>query len=191
MKKVRLGIFISGQGSNARAIISHFKNHTFVKVVSVYSNNATSPLLADLSHFGVVGRCFSKLQLRNGELLQILEEDSIDFIALAGFLLKIPLSIIERYPDRVVNMHPALLPKFGGKGMYGIYVHRAVVQQGEKQSGITIHYINQHYDQGDIIFQKSIPLAFNETPESLSKKIRQLEHKYFPEVLERICSEAG
>ena len=185
MKKIRLAIFISGRGSNARNIISYFKGHARIEVVAIYSNNPQSPLLSELSHTGIVVRCFSKPQLQQGEVLHRLESDAIDFIALAGFLLKIPTTILERYPNKVINIHPSLLPKFGGKGMYGDRVHHAVIESKERHSGITIHYVNQHYDQGAIIFQTSVLLACDETVAQLATKIQRLEHRHFPPTLER------
>ena len=129
------------------------------------------------------------MELNNTDVVQKkLSEYSVDFIVLSGFLLRIPKSITSLFPNKIINIHPSLLPKFGGKGMYGKNVHKAVVDAKEKQSGITIHYVNNNYDEGNIIFQKTFSLTKNETPESLSKKIRGLEMKYFPLVIENVIN---
>lgn len=179
----RIAIFASGNGSNAENICSYFKRSEDIQVSVILTNNSES---------GVVDRCrkldiplisFSKNELELKILLKLLDLH-IDYIVLAGFLLKIPLSIIQAYPDRIINLHPALLPKFGGKGMYGIHVHNAVIKAGESESGITIHCVNEEYDKGEILAQFRIPVDKTESPEELQTRIHELEYKYFPVVIE-------
>lgn len=179
----RIAIFASGNGSNAENICSYFKRSEDVQVSVILTNNSES---------GVVDRCrkldiplisFSKNELELKILLKLLDLH-IDYIVLAGFLLKIPLSIIQAYPDRIINLHPALLPKFGGKGMYGIHVHNAVIKAGESESGITIHCVSEEYDKGEILAQFRIPVDKTESPEELQTRIHELEYKYFPVVIE-------
>lgn len=179
----RIAIFASGNGSNAENICSYFKRSEDIQVSVILTNNSES---------GVVDRCrkldiplisFSKNDLELKILLKLLDLH-IDYIVLAGFLLKIPLSIIQAYPDRIINLHPALLPKFGGKGMYGIHVHNAVIKAGESESGITIHCVSEEYDKGEILAQFRIPVGKTESPEELQTRIHELEYKYFPVVIE-------
>lgn len=179
----RIAIFASGNGSNAENICSYFKRLEDIQVSVILTNNSES---------GVVDRCrkldiplisFSKNELELKILLKLLDLH-IDYIVLAGFLLKIPLSIIQAYPDRIINLHPALLPKFGGKGMYGIHVHNAVIKAGESESGITIHCVSEEYDKGEILAQFRIPVDKTESPEELQTRIHELEYKYFPVVIE-------
>lgn len=179
----RIAIFASGNGSNAENICSYFKRSEDIQVSVILTNNSES---------GVVDRCrkldiplisFSKNELELKILLKLLGLH-IDYIVLAGFLLKIPLSIIQAYPDRIINLHPALLPKFGGKGMYGIHVHNAVIKAGESESGITIHCVSEEYDKGEILAQFRIPVDKTESPEELQTRIHELEYKYFPVVIE-------
>lgn len=179
----RIAIFASGNGSNAENICSYFKRSEDIQVSVILTNNSES---------GVVDRCrkldiplisFSKNELELKILLKLLDLH-IDYIVLAGFLLKIPLSIIQAYPDRIINLHPALLPKFGGKGMYGIHVHNAVIKAGESESGITIHCVSEEYDKGEILAQFRTPVDKTESPEELQTRIHELEYKYFPVVIE-------
>lgn len=179
----RIAIFASGNGSNAENICSYFKRSEDIQVSVILTNNSES---------GVVDRCrkldiplisFSKNELELKILLKLLDLH-IDYIVLAGFLLKIPLSIIQAYPGRIINLHPALLPKFGGKGMYGIHVHNAVIKAGESESGITIHCVSEEYDKGEILAQFRIPVDKTESPEELQTRIHELEYKYFPVVIE-------
>lgn len=130
---------------------------------------------------------FKKADFESGEpILSVLEEESIDYIILAGFLLKVPETIIDAYPDRIINIHPALLPKFGGKGMYGDHVHKAVRQSGETESGITIHFVNKHYDEGNIIFQAKCIVEPHDSYEDIARKVHALEYEHFPKVIEMI-----
>ena len=186
MKKIV--IFASGSGTNAENIIKYFEKKKSATVVSVFTNNSNAKVIERATNLKVSSEIFSKNELFEGKVLKKLNIYQPDLIVLAGFLLKFPESIIEKYPNKIINIHPALLPKYGGKGMYGMNVHKAVVENQEKESGITIHYVNENYDEGNIIFQESFPLLGNETPDDVAEKIHELEQKYFPEVIEKIIT---
>ena len=144
----------------------------------------------DRAHkLGIRSIHFNKDELSNGQVLHRLQELKVDFIVLAGFLLKVPTEIIEDFEDRIINIHPALLPDYGGPGMYGMAVHEAVVENEEEESGITIHYLNDQYDEGEIIFQQSVEVDFEDTPEDVQYKVQQLEHKHYPEVIEYLIKD--
>ncbi len=184
MKKIV--IFASGNGSNAAAIIRHFQDHPNVKVVAVYCNNPAAGVIQKAQDSDVPVRLFNREMLNGGMVLQDLEKDAPDLIVLAGFLWLFPASIVARFPRQIVNIHPALLPKYGGKGMYGMNVHRAVQQNGEKSTGITVHFVDEHYDEGDVIFQASVALDGRETCEEIAGLVQDLEHKHFPTVIEQL-----
>ena len=186
MKK--MVVFASGSGTNAENIIKYFAKTQTGTIVSVFTNNIKAKVIERAENLQVPTEIFSKEELLESKVLQILNRIEPDLIVLAGFLLKLPKSIIEAYPNKIVNIHPALLPKYGGKGMYGMNVHRAIIENKEKETGITIHYVNENYDEGNIIFQKTVPLSGNETPEEVAEKIHQLEQKHFPEVIEKILN---
>lgn len=181
-------IFASGGGSNAGQIMQYFSNHQQIKVVAVLTNNPQAGVLQKALQYGIPGVVFTKEQLVNGEVLARVQQFSPDVIVLAGFLLKFPAGIIAAYPDKVINIHPALLPKYGGKGMYGINVHGAVLENKEKESGITIHYVNDNYDEGNIIFQQSVAVDDCSTPEEIAARVLELEHRYYPEIIEQILN---
>jgi formyltetrahydrofolate-dependent phosphoribosylglycinamide formyltransferase len=187
-REVRLthvAIFASGAGSNARKIIDHFRNHPAVRVVLVACNKAGAGVLTIAESEKIPTLFLEKEKFFSGNgYVGELKSAGIDFIVLAGFLWKIPQALIDNFRNKIINIHPALLPKYGGKGMYGNLVHEAVIQAGEKESGITIHYVDEHYDNGDIIFQARVSISDNETPESLAAKIHALEHSNFPRVIE-------
>jgi len=185
MKK-KLAIFASGAGSNAQKIIDHFKNSDIATVSLVVCNKPGAGVLAIADREGIEQLLISKEQYRTDGYARILSQKGIDFIILAGFLLKIPQALIEAYPGKIVNIHPALLPAYGGKGMYGAFVHQAVITNQEKQSGITIHYVDEHYDHGDVIFQATCTIEPGDDPETLAQKIHLLEHRHFPEVIEQV-----
>ncbi len=181
----RIAIFASGQGSNAESIIRYFStaDHT-ADVALVVTNRPDAPVIERAERLGVATAVISRDELNDGStIFQLLDRYSIDFIALAGFLLMIPAALIERYRGRIINIHPSLLPKFGGKGMYGDRVHQAVVAAGERQTGITIHHVNEHYDDGAIIFQATIDVAPTDTPTDVARKVRHLELTHFPPTL--------
>ena len=187
MKKI--AVFASGDGTNAENICNYFIKNKNVDVVLLATNKKDSFVVERLKKFSVSVFCFNKEELENTEVVQKkLSECSVDFIVLSGFLLKIPKSITSLFPNKIVNIHPSLLPKFGGKGMYGKNVHKSVVDAKEKQSGITIHYVNNNYDEGNIIFQEKFSLIKNETSESLAKKIKVLEMRCFPVIIEKIIN---
>lgn len=185
MKK--LAIFVSGSGTNMQRIANYFKNHPQIEVSLVVCNNPDAGAIARAESLGIPLMMIDKKSFKNPESLTAeLFKKQIDWIILAGFLWLIPKVLIQAYPNKIVNIHPALLPAYGGKGMYGEKVHQAVIQNGEKQSGITIHFVNEHYDAGAIIFQQQLELQADETPKSLAQRIHELEYKYYPEVIEKV-----
>jgi len=186
MKKIV--VFASGSGTNAENIIRHFKGGSVGSVVSVFTNNAKAKVIDRAKNHAVPVEVFTKSELYEDDLVQKINAIQPDLIVLAGFLLKFPDALITAYPDKIINVHPALLPKYGGKGMYGMHVHRAVVENKEKESGITIHYVNENYDEGAIIFQKQVTVLGTDTPEVVAEKIHELEQKYFPAVVEDLLT---
>ena len=182
MKKIV--IFASGSGTNAENIIKHFKNTSIGTVVSVFTNNPKAYVIERAKNFHLPTEIFSREELNSEKVLQKLNTIQPDLIVLAGFLLKFPASIVETYSNKIINIHPALLPKYGGKGMYGMNVHRAIVDNKDKETGITVHFVNENYDEGNIIFQKKVTLLITDTPEVVAEKIHELEQQYFPKVIE-------
>lgn len=182
----QIAIFASGSGSNAENIIRHFENNPDVNIKLVLCNKKDAYVLARAKNLGVPSVVFSKKQMEEGEILDLLKKEQIDFVVLAGFLLKVPDEIVAAYPERIVNIHPALLPSYGGKGMYGMKVHEAVVAAGEKESGITIHYVNEFFDSGTTIFQAKCEVLPTDTPEDVATKVHQLEYAHFPQVIESV-----
>ncbi|MBL6657632.1 MAG: phosphoribosylglycinamide formyltransferase [Flavobacteriales bacterium] len=186
MGKFRLAIFISGKGSNALNIIKYFKGNDAIEVALVLSNKTGAEGLKNAQKMGVDTIVFNNETFKkSGEIDTYLRSLGIDFIVLAGFLRQIPIDLVDSYKNKIINIHPSLLPKFGGKGMFGTHVHKAVLDNNEVESGISIHYVSNEYDEGKIIFQKSIAIDEGETINSLSKKIQQLEHTYFPLIIEK------
>jgi len=182
-----IAIFASGTGSNAKKIVEYFKNHDKVKVSLIVSNNEKAPVLEMARSNNIPVLVIDRNRFYNSEdILKKISIYHIDFIVLAGFLLLIPAYLIKEFPNRIVNIHPALLPKFGGKGMYGMNVHKAVKAANEKQSGITIHYVNENYDEGKILFQASCPITPQDSPETIAQKVLQLEHQHYSKVIENI-----
>ena len=183
----RIAIFASGSGSNAENIIRYFSDNESVKVVLVLSNNSRSGVLIRAKLYNIPTFIFTKNDLNQcSKVLDTLKYFNASMIVLAGFLLKIPLYMIEAYPNSILNIHPALLPKYGGKGMYGMNVHNAVVENNDEQSGITIHYVNENYDQGAIIFQATCDIDKFDLPEDVKRKVQVLELRHFPSVIESI-----
>lgn len=182
----RIIILASGSGTNAENIINYFKNSVNISVNQVLSNKKNAKVLERANRLDVNATSFSSAELYDSDVVFDNLVKNADYIILAGFLLKIPSKIIEAFPNRIINIHPALLPKYGGKGMYGMNVHNAVVENKEKISGISIHYVNENYDEGVIIFQKSFEIDENDTAEDVAGKIHTLEYKYFPEVIEEV-----
>lgn len=185
----KIVIFASGSGSNAEKIILHFRDNSQIQVAAVFSNNATAKVLEKSEKLGVSTVIFDKNELFDGTVLGKIDTIRPDLIVLAGFLWKFPDSIIAHYPDKIINIHPALLPKYGGKGMYGMHVHRAVLENKEAETGITIHYVNEHYDEGGIVFQARTAVADCLTPEEIAHKVQLLEHDHFPVVIENLLKE--
>lgn len=179
----RLAILASGSGSNAEKIMEYFQNSSKAQIALVASNKADAFVLERAKRFEVPTFSFSKKDLETGILLEKLIQEKIDWVILAGFLLKIPHELIRAFPNRMVNIHPALLPKYGGKGMYGQHVHEAVKAAGDSETGITIHLVNEHYDEGKVIFQAATPVSSEDSPETIAQKVHILEHRYFPEVI--------
>jgi phosphoribosylglycinamide formyltransferase-1 len=184
MKKIVL--FASGSGTNAENIILHFRQSISAEVVAVFCNNPNAKVLERADALKVPVVVFSKEELSRETVLLKLQAFGPDLIVLAGFLLKFPTNIIHAFPNKIINIHPALLPKFGGKGMYGLNVHKAVIENGETETGISIHYIDEHYDEGALVFQKSVALSGSETAEEIAAKIHRLEQEYFPKVIEKL-----
>lgn len=184
-----IAIFASGSGSNAENIVNYFNTSNLCKVKVILSNKSNAYVHERAKKLNIESVFFSKSDfVDSDQVLDFLKEKEIDFIALAGFLLKVPQNIIENYPNRIINIHPALLPKFGGKGMYGDNVHKAVIDSGERQSGITIHYINENYDEGDIIFQATCDVLDSDTYNDVAEKVHQLEYLYYPQIIEKVLN---
>ncbi len=182
-----IAIFASGNGSNAEAIVRYFANNEDVCVKCVLTNKHSAGVNQRMLSLGIPTYFFNKEEwIETGKILEKLQNENIHFIVLAGFLAKIEHPIISMYSGRMVNIHPSLLPKYGGKGMWGHHIHEAVISAGEKQSGITIHYIDEHIDGGEILFQTSCEVLPDDTPESLANRIHTLEYKYYPKVIEQI-----
>lgn len=184
-----IAIFASGTGSNARRIIEYFKKSPYVRVALVVSNKKDAGVLDIAREHAIPTQVISRQMFYETEdLLDILQKHEIGFLVLAGFLWQVPPYLVQGYPDRMVNIHPALLPKFGGKGMYGMRVHESVKESGEKESGITIHLVNEHYDEGNIVFQATCPVLPTDSPSDIARKVQQLEHSYFPVVIETLAN---
>lgn len=186
MKKIVL--FASGNGSNVENIIQYFKNHTAINIAGVFTNNPQAKVLEKAKKYSVQTFVFDKTELNEGVILKKINAIQPDLIVLAGFLLKFPEQIIMQYPNKIINIHPALLPKYGGKGMYGMHVHRAVLENHEKETGITIHYVNEHYDEGEFIFQQATNIEECNTPEEIAEKVHILEHTFFPRTIETLIT---
>lgn len=183
----RIAIFASGSGSNAENIIRHFRDTSCAEVVLVLSNKSDARVIDRAKNHAIHTEVFSREALHSTtKILDLLKEYNASILVLAGFLLKIPRSLVLAYPNSIVNIHPALLPKFGGKGMYGIHVHEAVVAAQETETGITIHYVNDQYDEGAIIFQARCRVEPSDDAVAVQRKVQALEAKHFPTVLEQL-----
>ena len=182
-----IAIFASGSGTNAKKIIEYFVHSEKIKISLVVSNKVDAGVLQVAKDFGLPSLVIDKYQLANESLMtSLLEKHKVEYIILAGFLLLIPVFLVRNFEKRIVNIHPALLPNYGGKGMYGRHVHEAVYKNKEHESGISIHFASDQYDEGDIIFQKSIAINEGDTPEIIAQKVQQLEHQFFPKVIEEL-----
>jgi phosphoribosylglycinamide formyltransferase-1 len=183
----RIVIFASGSGTNAENLISFFNHNGRARVVLVLSNNPNAKVLERAQRLNVRSLSFNKIDfIETEEVLGTIKTSNLDLIVLAGFLWKFPEKILNEFPNKVINIHPALLPKYGGKGMYGMHVHEAVVKNKETETGITIHYVNEHYDEGAIIFQAKCKVNPKDSPEDVANKINRLEMEHFPKVVESL-----
>lgn len=182
--KFRIGLFASGSGTNAERFFDHFKDHNQIEVSLLLSNNPDAYALTRAKKAGVESKIFTKDDLKGGEVLKWLKANKITHIVLAGFLWLIPDNLLKAFPNKIINIHPALLPKYGGKGMYGSKVHEAVKAANEKETGISIHLVNEQYDEGTIVFQTKTPLLRADTPEQIAEKVHKLEYEYYPKVVE-------
>ena len=190
LRMKRIAIYASGAGSNADRIAAHLKNHPSIKVTLIVTNKETAGVLEVAKKHEIPSVVINKALLNNEEeMMSILSEHSIDFIVLAGFLLLIPKYLTQNFENKIINIHPSLLPKFGGKGMYGMHVHNAVIEAKEKESGITIHYVNELFDDGKIIKQARCTVDSEDTPAILAQKIHQLEYEHFPTTIESLLAE--
>ena len=183
---MRVAILASGSGSNAAALMNHFSNTEGIDVVLVGSNRSSAGVLEKANQAGVALLHFSREELGSGELLKKLETLKVDWVLLAGFLLKLPKEFCRAFENKILNIHPSLLPKFGGVGMYGMRVHRAVFEAAEKESGMTIHYVNERYDEGAIVFQGRIDVSELKSAEEIASEVLKLEHEYYPRVAREI-----
>jgi phosphoribosylglycinamide formyltransferase-1 len=184
---LKIALFASGSGSNAENIVHYFSQKTNFSFPLIVSNKSDAFVHNRAQKLKIPSFTFSRDDFANGEkILSLLKEYNIDCIVLAGFLLKIPQTLILAFPNRIINIHPALLPKYGGKGMYGMRVHEAVAEANETESGITIHYVNNNYDEGNIIFQVTCQVNPSDTPETIAEKVHALEYEHFPKVIEEI-----
>lgn len=185
MSTITIAIFASGAGSNAGKIIDHFRNSGRIKVGLIVCNKPGAGVITIAEKENIPCLLIERERFFRGDgYIAELEKSNISFIVLAGFLWKMPDTLVRKWRNHIINIHPALLPNYGGKGMYGHNVHAAVIAAGEKESGITIHYVDEHYDNGDIIFQARCPVLPDDTPDSLAERIHQLEHRHFPKVIE-------
>jgi phosphoribosylglycinamide formyltransferase-1 len=180
-------LFASGSGSNVENIITYFNNSDRIRISAVFTNNRNARVLERCDRLQVSALYFNRQALYGSEVvLGALRNLQPALVVLAGFLWKVPANLIKEFPGRIINIHPALLPKYGGKGMYGIHVHKAVRASGDKESGISIHYVNEHYDEGDIIFQQKTPILAEDSAEQIAHKVQQLEYEHFPKVIEQL-----
>jgi phosphoribosylglycinamide formyltransferase-1 len=183
---MRLTIFASGEGTNAQSFIDYFKKKKDISISLIVSNNSSAKVIQRAIDKGIPHLIIDKETFYKTDNIVTLLRGKTDFIVLAGFMWIVPLPLIKAFPNKIVNIHPALLPKYGGKGMYGIHVHEAVITNKEKKSGITIHYVNEKYDEGRIIFQKECDVKESDSPMSLATRIHELEHKYYPYTVEQL-----
>ena len=181
-------LFASGSGTNAENIILYFRENPNVTVAAVFCNNPYAGVLEKAARWNVPTEVFTKEALNSKTVLQKVASYKPDLIVLAGFLLKFPEEIVTVYPNKIINIHPALLPKYGGKGMYGMHVHRAILNNKEKETGISIHYVNEHYDEGGLIFQQNVAIEDCTSAEEIAARIHQLEQKHFPVIIEQVLN---
>ena len=184
----RIAVFASGSGTNAEKIAEYFKGDKDIEVALIVSNKADAYVHERAKKLNIPSFTFAKTEFDEATpVINLLKQHQVDVVVLAGFLLKISQPLIDAFPNKIINIHPALLPKFGGKGMYGSRVHESVIAAGEIESGITVHYINEHYDEGAVIFQTKCKVMPEDTAEDLAQRIHALEHEHFPRIIEEIC----
>ena len=185
--KKRIAIFASGSGSNAQKIMEHFKRHPDAEVVIVLTNNPDAFVLQRADNFEIPTHIFNKNEFYQSEqVVNLLKNLQVDIIVLAGFLWLIPANLLKAFPNKIINIHPALLPKYGGKGMYGDHVHKSILQNKEEESGVTIHFVNEHFDEGEIIHQSRFKIEKSDDLEMIKFKGQQLEHLHYPKVIEHL-----
>ena len=184
-QKFRIAIFASGSGTNAEAIMKYFKDHSLIKIELVLTNNPNALVLERAKKFNVPAKVFNREQFASDEVVRWLREYGVTHIVLAGFLWLIPASLLKSYPNQIINIHPALLPKFGGKGMYGMKIHELIRSLNETETGITIHLINDKYDEGPILYQGRCEVATADTPKDIANKVHQMEYANYPLVIEQ------
>jgi phosphoribosylglycinamide formyltransferase-1 len=184
-QKFRIAIFASGSGTNAEAIIKYFKDHPLIKIELVLSNNPNALVLERAKKFSVPAKVFNREEFTSDKVAGWLRDHGVTHVVLAGFLWLIPASLLKSYPNEIINIHPALLPKFGGKGMYGMKIHELVRSLNETETGITIHLINDKYDEGPILYQGQCDVASTDTPEDIANKVHQLEYANYPLIIEQ------
>jgi phosphoribosylglycinamide formyltransferase 1 len=186
MKKIL--VFASGNGSNAQKIFKYFQKKDNIEVAGLFCNNPIAGVIEKASLYNIPVTLITKEELNSGVVLKALNELHPELIILSGFLLKIPEHLVNSFPSKIVNIHPSLLPKHGGKGMYGMKVHQSVLDNNETETGITIHFVNEHYDKGAILFQAKTSIIDCMTPEAIAAKVQSLEHEYFPQIIEKLLS---
>jgi phosphoribosylglycinamide formyltransferase-1 len=185
-KNSRIAVFASGSGTNAEEVFKYFQHHSSISVVLLLCNNPKAAVLHRAVKYNIPAKLFNREEFSVSEkVLSWLQEMKVTHVVLAGFLWLLPEYLIKAFPGAIINIHPSLLPKFGGKGMYGSRVHEAVIQSGESETGITIHVVNKHYDEGHVLYQASCKVDPTDTPELIADKVHRLEHKYYSQVIER------
>ncbi len=190
MQTIKVAIFASGAGSNAQKLIDYFRKHSQIKIALIVCNKPGAGVLTIAQKENIPSLLIEKEQFfRGNAYVDELKQHNVDFIVLAGFLWKVPVQLVKAYPQRIVNIHPALLPNYGGKGMYGRFVHEAVIAAKEPESGISIHYVDELYDHGQLIFQARCTIEAGDTPDSLAQKIHALEHEHYPLIVEKVIED--
>ena len=187
-KNKKIIIFASGDGTNVEQIIKYFKNNNEVKIQLILTNNSNAGVLKRAKKHRIPAIFYNNEAFENKIVFEILNSLNPNLIVLAGFIRKIPNTIISRFPNKIINIHPALLPSHGGKGMFGIEVHKSVIRSNDSKTGVTIHYVNSNYDEGEIIFQKSVKIDRDDSPESLFRRVQKLEHKYYSLIIEKLLN---
>ena len=187
-KNKKIIIFASGDGTNVEQIIKYFKNNNEVNIQLILTNNSNAGVLKRAKKHGIPANFYNNEAFENKIVFEILNSLNPNLIVLAGFIRKIPNTIISRFPNKIINIHPALLPSHGGKGMFGIEVHKSVIRSNDSKTGVTIHYVNSNYDEGKIIFQKSLKVDPSDSPESLFRRVQKLEHKYYSLIIEKLLN---